>query len=186
MDDSTLVGATLKGDKEAFAQLFRRYRRYVYTIAYKITMHEDDALDVTQNVFLTLAEKLGAYKGRGTFRAWLAAVTANQALSFQRRADRKRETAVEPHIMEELHSVAAHEHGNNPQLALEMEERLRLVDEAMGALAPQQRAILTLRLKEDMRPAEIAERLGIPGRQVRSQLHRAINKIRAVLQGKKL
>ncbi len=188
MDDNILVGAALKGDQEAFAQLFKRYRRYVYTIAYKITMHEDDALDVTQNVFLTLAEKLGAYEGRGTFRAWLAAVAARQAYSHQRRAGHERQRVVEPRVMEELqHVVSVEGKGkNDPRLAFETEERLRLVDEAMVALSPQQRAILTLRLKEGMRPAEIAERLGIAAKQVRSQLHRAIKKIREVLSRKNL
>ena len=186
LDDNILVEAALNGDQEAFAELFRRYRRYVYTIAYKITMHEDDALDVTQNVFLTLAEKLGAYEGRGTFRAWLAAITARQAYSHQRRAEHQRRKAVELQVVEELRNVVTPEDRNNPRLAFETEERLRLVDQAMVALSPQQRAILTLRLKEGMRPAEIAERLGIAGKQVRSQLHRAIKKIREMLQRKKL
>ena len=88
--------------------------------------------------------------------------------------------------MEELRNVVTPEDRNNPRLAFETEERLRLVDQAMVALSPQQRAILTLRLKEGMRPAEIAERLGIAGKQVRSQLHRAIKKIREMLQRKKL
>ena len=186
MDDNILVEAALNGDQEAFAQLFKRYRRYVYTIAYKITMHEDDALDVTQNVFLMLAEKLGAYEGRGTFRAWLAAITPRQASSHQRRAEHQRRKAVELQVVEELRNVVTPEDRNNPRLAFETEERLRLVDQAMVALSPQQRAILTLRLKEGMRPAEIAERLGIAGKQVRSQLHRAVKKIREVLSRKNL
>lgn len=186
MDDNILVEAALNGDQEAFAELFKRYRRYVYTIAYKITMHEDDALDVTQNVFLTLAEKLGAYEGRGTFRGWLAAITARQAYSLQRRTALRREKMIESHAAEELQNTALQGNKNSPRLAFETEERLRLVDKAMVVLSPQQRAILTLRLKEEMRPAEIAERLGIAGKQVRSQLHRAIKRIREMLQRKKL
>jgi RNA polymerase sigma factor (sigma-70 family) len=186
LDDNVLVGAALAGDQEAFAQLFERYRRYVYTIAYKIVLDEDDALDVTQNVFLAVAENLGTYKGRGPFRAWLAAIAAHQAYTCQRRTERRKENVVEPRIAEELRNAAASTDGINPYLALETEERLRLIDWAMRALSSQQRAILTLRLKEEMRPMEIAERLGIPAKQVRSQLHRAISRIREMLRREKL
>lgn len=53
------------------------YRNYSYAISYQITLHEQDALDVTQQVFLRLVERIGSFNGRGAFRAWLGALTAN-------------------------------------------------------------------------------------------------------------
>ena len=45
MDDSTLAARAATGDQAAFTLLIERYRRYIYTIAYKIALNEDDALD---------------------------------------------------------------------------------------------------------------------------------------------
>jgi RNA polymerase sigma-70 factor (ECF subfamily) len=53
-----------------------------------------------------------------------------------------------------------------------------MVGRAVEGLSPQQRAVFLLRFREEMLPAAIAEQLDLPARQVRSQLHRAVQRIR--------
>ena len=182
MDDALLAAAAAEGDQEAFTALVERYRPYVYTIAYKIALHEDDALDITQNVLVRLVERIGSFNGTGTFRGWLAAVASNEALSYLRRPGR-RETAMEPEIVADLSDQRQSREGKDARDVLDAAQRRRLVEQEMQNLSPQQRAILALRLREDMGPQEIARRLGLPARQVRVQLHRAIAKIRDALAG---
>lgn len=183
MEDKRLAAAAANGDQEAFTRLVERYRPYVYTIAFKITLNEDDALDVTQNVFVKVVEKIGAFNGRGPFRAWLATIAAREAATLARRPSR-REVSMEPHTLEGV-SDARHTHTTDDlRGTLDAARRRRLVEGAMARLPAQQRAVFALRLKEDMRPKEIAERLGIPAHQVRSQLHRAIAGIRRALAEK--
>ena len=64
---------------------------------------------------------------------------------------------------------------------LDAEQRRQLALRAMVELSPQQRAILTLQFAEGLGPAEIARQLELPASQVRSQLHRAIQRIRQLL-----
>lgn len=182
LEDNRLAAAAANGDQEALTILVKRYRPYVYRTAYKITLHEDDALDITQNVFVRLVEKIHHFDGRGSFRAWLATIASREAINRLRSASR-RETLTEPHILAELPDERQAREGNDPRDALETVQRKRLVEGAMTQLSPQQRAIIALRLAEDMGPKEIAERLGLPAHQVRSQLHRAIAKIRQTLAG---
>jgi RNA polymerase sigma factor (sigma-70 family) len=180
LEDSTLASRAAQGDQEAFTLLIERYRRYIYTIAYKIALNEEDALDITQNVYARLVEKIGEFEGRGSFRSWLAVIASREAVSFLRRPGRREEPAA-PDVIEELADSLAEEGIENVRAALDAEQRLRLVEQAMKSLSPQQRAIMALRLGEDMGPKEIAERLNLPASQVRSQLNRAIERIRKIL-----
>ena len=179
-EDEQLAAAAAGGDEEAFTCLAGRYRRYVYAIAYRVVLDEEDALDVTQEVLLKLARRIGQFEGRGTFRAWLAAIATREALNHRRRPDR-REVATDPEKLACLEGESLAGRLPSPREALERRERLERVGRAMGRLTPQQRAIFALRLGEQMTPGEIAERLGIPGAQVRSQLSRALATLRRVL-----
>lgn len=182
LEDKRLAARAANGEQEAFTTLVERHRAYVYAIAYKIALDEDDALDITQNVLLRLVRKIGTFNGRSSFRTWLATVTSNEAMSFLRKPSR-REHATEAETLEAVYDARHANPAPSPRDSASLQQRRRLVDTAMKALPAQQRAILALRLKEDMRPKEIAEELGIPARQVRSQLHRAIAKVRETLKG---
>ena len=84
MDDIVLVEQAVRGDERAFQLLIERHRHSMYRIAYKITLHEDDALDVCQCVYLKLIDHLVRYKPTGSFKSWLATVTAHTAIDFVR------------------------------------------------------------------------------------------------------
>jgi len=180
LEDNRLAAAAARGDDEAFTILVERYRSYIYTIAFKITLHADDALDITQNVFVRLVEKIGSFNGRGPFRAWLATIAAREASDFLRRPSR-RETSTDPQVLASLSDKRQNNRAPDQRDVLDTSQRRRLVEAAMARLSPKQRAIFALRLKEDMGPKEIAQRLGLPAGQVRSQLHWAIAKIRQAL-----
>ena len=181
MEDHRLAVSAANGDQEAFTTLVKRYRAYVYTIAYKIALNVDDALDITQNVFVRLVEKIGMFNGRGPFRAWLATMASNETMSYLRRPSH-RETPTEPEVLTEMSDAQQYGNADDPREALDTARQRRLVETAMADLSPQQRAIFALRFRADMGPKEIAERLGLPGQQVRSQLHRAVARIRDVLR----
>ena len=186
LEDKKMAAAAARGDREAFTALIERYRRYMYSVAYRIALNEDDALDITQNVLLRLVSKIGQYNGRGAFRSWLATITSNEAMSFLRRAVRKRERAFDP---VDLDAVAASEglssKIHSPRRAADLEQERELVEKAMSGLSTQQRAIFALRFREEMPPREISERLGLPPGQVRSQLHRAIARLRDIVAEKR-
>lgn len=185
MDEMQLAHQAAQGDTEAFRILIQRYRNYIYTIAYRIVLREEDALDVTQQVYLRLVEHIVDFDGRGAFRGWVGSIAAREAISFRRRAV-QREIPTNPEDMNTL--VESHSADCPPapdaRERMVRAERRRHVEDAMAVLSPQQRAIFALRFHEDVGPREIAERLGIADKQVRSQLHRALATLRRVLQQK--
>lgn len=181
MEDNQLAAEAAQGDGRAMSALVERYRAYIYTIAYKIALHEDNALDITQNVFVRLMEKIGGFNGSGPFRAWLAAVTVNEAMTYLRRSGR-RETAMAPEDLDRLMDERPPDSAGQMREALNTADRKQLVECAMADLSPQQRAIFTLRFREDLGPNEIAGRLDLAPGHVRTQLHRAIARIREKLK----
>ncbi len=179
--DHRLAADAARGDDEAFAALVGCYRRYIYAIAYRIVLNEEDALDVSQNVLLKLARRIGQFDRRGPFRAWLAAIAAHEVLSHRRRPEH-REAATDPEDLARLAVDGRTPRPPSPRDALERSERLERVERAMARLTPQQRAIFQMRLAEQMRPREIARRMDIPAAQVRSQLSRALATLRRTLE----
>jgi len=184
-----LAAAAARGDQQAFATLFERHRGMVYAIAYKVSLNADDALDITQQSFLQVARKIAGYDGRGPFRAWLAVVATREALSFVR-SPRRRERPVEPaeaaRLMEGAQMAQTLQGGRidsqrTPRELAGDAERLRMVASAMEGLSPQQRAIVVLQLREGLSPSEIAEQTGIPASQVRTQLFRAVQRLKELV-----
>jgi RNA polymerase sigma-70 factor (ECF subfamily) len=180
-EDVELAKAAAAGDQRAFETLVNRHRTAIYALAYKIALNEDDALDATQEVFLRLSQRIGSFTGRGTFRSWVMAITAREAVNALRRRGRH-ETALEPSVLELAADEARRE---EPPAAIyddiERRQRRAMVDGAMHRLTPQQRAVLSLRLNGAMELQEIADQLNIPNGQVRSALSQAVSKLRSIL-----
>ncbi len=192
MDDEELIAAAAGGDQEAFAALVHRTRAYVYTVAWKVLLHEEDALDVTQETFVQAARNLDRLDRPGALRGWLAAIAVRQALSVKRRPAARREIPTDPAELTLL-VEATPTRGPSGSLGgavqpvvrdrIERQDRLRLVEDAMHTLSAQQRAVFVLRLSGDMSPGEIARHLDLPEGQVRTQLSRAVDRLRDRLSG---
>ncbi len=179
VDDEQLAGLASQGDQEALAALAVRHRRWIYTVAYRIALREPDALDITQNVLLKLVSAIRSYQVPGNFRAWLTVLTTNAAIDYMRQAVR-RESPVERDQLEALANSWL-DPPLNPREELEAKTQRQRVENALRELTPQQRAILTLRLEEDLSTKEIAGRLDLSLEQIRVQLFRAVAKLKTIL-----
>ncbi len=180
MEDYELAMAAARGDREAFDTLVKRHYRAIYAIAYKIALHEERALDITQDVLVRLSQKVGDYRGEGRFGAWLATMTARVAVDYLRRS-KPRESSTDPVKLTVISDIRGPVEERTPRDTLQTVRDLERIEAAMQELSPQQRAILSLNLREELGPKEIGERLDIPARQVRNQLHRAIGRLRLLL-----
>jgi len=178
LDDSQLVNEAAKGNQDAFTELVNRYRLAIYKIAYKIVLHEDDALDVTQHVLMKLAKSIHAYQEQGNFQQWLSVMATRTAFDYLRKHKRRIQTVQ----VDDIGQIRAN--NNSPIQSLDEKRIHERVEWAAAKLSEQQRAIVLLRLKEDLGAKEIAEQLELSPEQVRIQLHRAIHKIRELLNEK--
>jgi RNA polymerase sigma-70 factor (ECF subfamily) len=155
--DEELVRAFLDGDPDAFTAIVERHERRVFNVAYRMLGRRDDAVDASQDVFLTCLRKLRGFRGDAAFTTWLYRVTMNVCYDALRK--RKRE---EP-PGEELPEVPAPD---------DTEATAVDVHRALGQLPEEFRAVVVLHDLQGQPYEAIAEMLGAPLGTVKSRLHR--------------
>ena len=163
--DSELQRRGLSGDREAFAELFRRYQRSVYGFAMQMTGARELAEDVTQEVFMLLMRETGLYdEKRGSLKSFLLGVTRNFVLRRlkQERAFVSIESEEDQSILESAEDES-----------LTQNESIREMRQAILSLPPHYREVVVLCELQELSYAEAAEVLGCAIGTIRSRLHRA-------------
>jgi RNA polymerase sigma-70 factor (ECF subfamily) len=164
--DQELIERARKGDGRAFDELVGRHERRVFAIALRICRHREDALDVTQDVFVTALRSLGSFRGDAQLSTWLHRVAVNASLDVVRRRSRRESSSLEE--MVEQPSAA-----EGPESSAIDAVRASEVHKALGRLAPDHRALIVLHDLQGQDYAECAAALEIPVGTVKSRLHRA-------------
>ena len=170
-NDGQLI-AEAQNDPTAFARLYRRHYDPVFRYCVHRLFERQAAEDVTSVVFLRVVENFGRFKGtERDFRNWLYKIATNAVNNHLRKTARRNDLL-----------KAACEHAHYCQTTTDISaEKLALLRQAMFGLRPRYQTIITLRFFEDLKLTEIAEVLGSSPGTVRSQLARALAKLRKKL-----
>lgn len=163
--DADVVDAARRGDRSAFAELYRRYARMVHGLLLA-SVPRTDVDDLVQDVFLVAMRRLESLRETAAFPGWLAAIARHRAADHYRRH--------RPEQIPLREEVAA-------QAPDDTEARAIL--DVVRSLPDAYREPLTLRLVEGMSGQEIADRTGLTPASVRVNLHRGMKLLRARLEG---
>ncbi len=178
-----LVLAAQRKDEAAFEQLVHLYEKKVYQLAYRMAANPDDALEMTQEIFLKLYRSLDSFKGESTFNTWFYRLATNACLDFLRKRQR-----VEKVVAFSLNQKDVFEKETEPsdasplpQELLERSDLQSLVQEALKLLNPDQKIILILCDIENRSYEEIAELLQCQLGTVKSRIFRARSALRQIV-----
>lgn len=139
----------------------------------------EEALDITQEVFIRAYQHLDRFDGRCSLRSWLFKIAYNLCVDRSRRRDRAPvETRIDQ-VTEEGEAFEVCDNRWNPETMVLDAELVGVVENGLAAMSDKLRTVLLLHDKEDMGYDEIAETVGIPVGTVKSRLFLA----RANLQG---
>ena len=183
--EDIIIKKAISGDDGAFETLVRTYESFVYNVAYQSLKSQDDAFDVSQEVFIKVYKSLGSFRGDCKFSTWIYRVTQNVVKDFLRSKGNKLKTVSvyetdsdgEEHQLEIVdESTAA-----DPIASFEKKERAALVREAISRLSEEQRAVIVLRDMEGYTYEEIAEMLFLDMGTVKSRINRGRNSIKKFL-----
>jgi RNA polymerase sigma-70 factor (ECF subfamily) len=183
--DWALVQQCASGDEAACARLMSDHQRMVYQLAFHLLGDAQEALDLSQEVFLRVFRTLPSFRGQATLRTWIYRIVVNQAsnrLRWWRRRHRAQQVALEEH-------AAAHgelpdqRNAAMPDRLLQQREVADRVWGALGQLPFDQRTVIVLREIDGLSYEEIAESLGVAVGTVKSRLARARGTLRAALGG---
>lgn len=178
--DSALVRESVAGDREAFAELYRRYVRRIYNLVLRMLPAPGDAEDLTQEIFLQVYRNLASFEGRSGFYTWIYRVACNTCLQYRKKArHRSQETdlAAAPRALLEDPSPR-----RSPEQEVERRGLMTRVAEAIEQLPEQQRLVIVLGPIQGHGYHEIARILGEPQEVVKGRMHRARATLRRVLE----
>ncbi len=170
-EEQRLVRAAASGDAGAFERLVTENQGHVYNLAYKLTGSEQDALDVSQDVFLRAYQNLRSFRGDSRMSVWLYRLTYNASMDLIKRS--RRGTVVQMPAGDEGAELELPDLAPLPDEELERQEELEAVRDALSELDEDKRRILLMREYRDMSYADIARALGIEEGTVKSRLARA-------------
>ena len=167
-----MVTETLNGDREAFGRLVERYERRIFNLAFRICGDYEDAMDVTQTVFVKAFDRLGTFDPSRKFFSWLYRMGVNESLN-QVKSQRRI-----VHIEFDPPSRAP-----GPEQQIIREESNGLVQDALKKLGENQRVAIILRHFVDLSYRQMGDVLGIPEKTVKSRLYSARQRMKEILTG---
>jgi RNA polymerase sigma-70 factor (ECF subfamily) len=171
-NDGQMITETLS-DPAVFVKLYRRHYDAVFRYCIHRLFDRQTAEDITGEVFLRVVENLGRFRGNERqFRNWLYKIATNAVNDHLRRAGRR----------SSLLKGAYRQIDSQVTDCDESTEKLILLREAVFSLKPRYQTIITLRFFENLKLTEIAEVLGSSDGTIRSQLARALAKLRKKLK----
>ena len=182
--EAALIQRCAAGEQSACAELVASHERMVFQLAFHLLGDRDEALDLSQEVFLRVFRTLRTFRGQSALRTWIYRIAINQARNRQRwwrRRRRSDQVQLEHHVLDhgELPQL---EDGDAPDRALHRQEIATRLWAALDALPFEQRTIIVLREIDGLSYDEIAESLNVAIGTVKSRLTRARQTLRRDLQ----
>jgi RNA polymerase sigma-70 factor (ECF subfamily) len=181
--EAALIQRCAAGDEMAFAELVAEHQRMVVQLAVNLLGDRDEALDLSQEVFLRVFRTIARFRGQSTLRTWIYRIAVNQARNrhrFWRRRHRADQVSLDQHVATHGEFRSAIEAG--PDRVLAQKELAARLQSALDGLPFDQRTAIVLREVDGLSYDEIAYSLGVAVGTVKSRLTRARQTLRVELR----
>ena len=184
--DEADVARARAGDTAAFAALVRRHQDRVFGFILRMLDARDEAMELTQDVFVKAWRAVPDFKGEAAFETWLNRIAVNAVRDSVRR--RKPVVSFSDLVAAEevegadLPRAAEPTDGTSPERDALSRQIRRRIGEALEALSPRQRAVFVMKHYEERSIAEIGAATGLDDGTVKSHLFRAARKLRQKLE----
>ncbi len=178
--DELLASRSLNGDLEAFEELVNRFKNRVFALVYRIVGQQQEAEDVTQEVFLAVYEKLYQYDNSKKFAPWIFRIATNASISALRRKKKVVLLNFEENYTR-AYDLNPSPISTDPHLMFERQELEQEINKAIKQLPDNYRVVITLRYHLDLDNQEIADVLGISRENVEVRIHRARRALRKII-----
>jgi len=171
-----LLEKAKEGDRPAFQALVTLYQQKVFLLAYSIMRNKEDAMDIVQETFLRLYQKLGSYEREKSFQVWLLQMAKNLCIDYYRKNYSKRREFESAKSIEEL-NLAADDGPDNPASS----DLRQIFSRCLEKLGERQRMVFVLKHYNGLQYQEIAQVLNISPGTVKSLHFKAVRNLRNLL-----
>jgi len=170
--DVMLVDRYLRGDVAAFDELMVRYERQIYRVCYRFVENREDAMDLAQEVFIKAFEHLTSFRRESSLKTWLYRIAMNHCINHVKKNARE---FVE--VTEFTGSIRP-----SVQNDLETREQRAQFRSMIQHLPPKQKAILEMRINEELSYEEIAKMSGRSVSTIKASVFFALEKLRKLVK----
>jgi RNA polymerase sigma-70 factor (ECF subfamily) len=167
------------GDRRAFDELYHRFSDMVVRLASRLSGNHEEALDISQEVFLRVHRHLASFRGGSSLRTWIYRITLNQSRTAWSRRPRNEVTAESRKGLELVRDPA-----RGPDELAMARQTMDRVEQALRGMPKAFREPLILRDLEELAYEEIAAVLALPIGTVRSRIARGRERLRQALERK--
>lgn len=175
--EEILIKRVQQGDKEALGEVFNFYYDKIFRFAYRRTSSQETAEDITSEVFLNAIKNIQSFqwKKADSFKNWIYRIANNKICDYFRKSYRVK--TIELERVGELKDGSQ----NNPQELLISKAHNEEINKAISQLSEKDQQVLNLTFFEEMKTEEIAEVLDCSVNSVYIRLHRALKKLKRLL-----
>ena len=178
--DELLVHAARNGDLNAYAALVERHQDKIYNLTAKMVENEEDARDLTQEVFLQLYQSLPSFRSESSFGTWAYRIAANKCLDFLRKKKTRGKQVV---LSTDAGDTLSGDCREGPEEAAIRRDESRRLKAAIKTLPEVYRIVLVLHHYQQLPYKEIADVLSVPVKTVATRLYRAKLILKEMLAG---
>jgi RNA polymerase sigma-70 factor (ECF subfamily) len=179
-DDASLLKQIARAQMDAFGELYDRYNRLVFSVAYAILGDRTIAEEVTLDVFVRVWQRAQTYQPeRGKVSTWLVAIARHQAIDVLRwKKSQPQAASLDWDVASPHDKVVLH----NPEERAELAQQRERVRAALAQLPDEQRQVLALAYFRGYTHSQIAEALGEPLGTVKTRIRLGMQKLRELLK----
>ena len=172
--EDELVRRIQLGEHKAFAELVGLFQKRIFVQAFAFFRNRDDALEIVQETFMRIHEKIGAYRPEQSLQGWIYRVAHNLCVDYYRKYAKKRK--LEQHFASvpgrQLAAAA-----DSPAVC-ESRQLAAAIDQAVENLSLRQKEVFSLKYRQGMKLRQVADTMAISLGTVKALHHRALNRIR--------
>ena len=181
--EASLIQRCAARDEDACAELVSEHQRMVYQLSLNLLNDHNEALDLSQEVFLRVFRTIHTFRGHSSLRTWMYRIVVNQARNRQRwwrRRHRAQQVSLDQHIQD--HGELPETHDSGPDRLVGQKQLAERIRTALDRLPFDQKTAIVLREIDGLSYDEIGFSLGIAVGTVKSRLARAREGLRAQLR----
>lgn len=181
MSQPDIIATIKSGDHKAFKEIVESWQDMVYNTAVTIVQNAEDAEDITQDVFITVYEKLDDFREESMLSTWIYRITVRKALDSEKRKKRQKYGG----LLKRIFSLREEDEPVNfdhPGVQLDNKEKASVLLRSIKKLPVNQRIAFTLQKIEGLNNREIAAIMDTTLLAVESLQARAKNNLKSILK----
>ena len=175
-EESHIIKEILNGKTEQYEYFLDRYGQQVFVLVDRIVSCQEDAEELTQDVFLKAFQQLSSFKAESSFSTWIYRIATNIAISAVRKK-RNDVLRLDDSVFANLSDTQV-----DAELEDESEEQMERLQQAMNQLEADERALITLYYLEEKPLVEVAFILGLTEGNAKVKLHRIRKKLYVLIK----